>query len=246
MESAHPAPTRNVATLIEASQQFKSKEVMRPTSEIYSSFEQAFDYYNRHLFSNKLPRCVFTLQKKGQSFGFYVQLNYERQDGIECDEIALNPTYFRNQTLTYILANLVHNMVHLAQYHFGTAGRGRYHNREWAEWMKKIGLYPSDSGKPGGAETGDRMSHYVITDGAFEIITKTLIASGFAIPWGETPPPITCSTQSTDTHNASKSGKRVKYTCPICGLNAWAKHDALISCIQDNSKMHADNGREAK
>ena len=26
------------------------------------------------------------------------------------------------------------------------------------------------------------------------------------------------------------SGKRAKYTCPICGLNAWAKPGALFSC----------------
>ncbi len=58
-----------------------------------------------------------------------------------------------------MLATLAHEMVHLWQHHFGKPGRGRYHNKEWAEKMKSIGLQPTTTGKDDGAETGDVMGH---------------------------------------------------------------------------------------
>ena len=35
----------------------------------------------------------------------------------------------------------------------------------------------------------------------------------------------------------AKSGKRVKYTCAQCGLNAWAKHDVKLMCGSDMAAM---------
>jgi len=34
--------------------------------------------------------------------------------------------------------------------------------------MKRVGLHPSTTGRPGGGETGTRVSHYVIPGGGFE------------------------------------------------------------------------------
>ena len=34
-----------------------------------------------------------------------------------------------------------------------------------------------------------------------------------------------------------KNGKRVKYTCPCCRLNAWARHHARLICGGDNTPM---------
>jgi hypothetical protein len=58
-------------------------------------------------------------------------------------------------------------MVHLEQHHFGKASRNGYHNKQWAAWMERIGLMPSNTGEPGGKRTGQRMSHYILPDGAF-------------------------------------------------------------------------------
>ncbi len=35
--------------------------------------------------------------------------------------------------------------------------------------MKAIGLHPSSTGKEGGEETGDRVSHYILPDGPFDV-----------------------------------------------------------------------------
>ena len=77
------------------------------------------------------------------------------------------------------LSTLVHEMVHLWQQHHGKSGRGRYHNREWAEKMKQVGLYPSNTGKPGGREVGQQMTHYVIEGGAFAVAFEALASGGF-------------------------------------------------------------------
>jgi hypothetical protein len=47
--------------------------------------------------------------------------------------------------------------------------------------MKSIGLQPSDTGKPDGKETGQKMNHYTIPGGAFDKATARLLQSGFAL-----------------------------------------------------------------
>lgn len=37
---------------------------------------------------------------------------------------------------------------------------------------------------------------------------------------------------------AGRSGKRSKYTCPECGLNAWAKADVSLMCGECETEMH--------
>jgi hypothetical protein len=69
-------------------------------------------------------------------------------------------------------------MVHLWQYHVGSPSRSGYHNREWADMMKRLGLPPSDTGKPGGRETGQRVTHYIIPDGPFALTCAVLLEDG--------------------------------------------------------------------
>ena len=124
-----------------------------------------------------------------------------------------------------VLSTLVHEMAHLWQHHCGKPGRGRYHNREWAERMKAIGLHPSSTGKEGGQETGDSVGHFIVPGGPFEVAAHELLMRGFAITWTEKPaedaePPIEGaegSGQEPTTPKEPKSGKRVKYTCPPAG-----------------------------
>ena len=42
-----------------------------------------------------------------------------------------------------------------------------YHDKEWAALMKQVGLHPSTTGEPGGAETGWKVTHYIIPRGLF-------------------------------------------------------------------------------
>ena len=107
-------------------------------------------------------------------------------DGEEItDEIALNPSHFRARTTEQNLSTLVHEMVHLWQHHFGKPSRTGYHNKEWAAMMKAVGLIPSDTGAPGGKETGQHVSHYIEADGAFDRACAELVELGFIMPYVE-------------------------------------------------------------
>src|SRR5262249_47443792 len=131
-------------------------------------------------------------------------------------------------------------MTHLWQHHCGKPGRGSYHNRQWADQMKTIGLHPSSTGKKGGKETGDSVSHYIVPAGLFETSAHEPPMRGLAIAWTENPPEpdaalVEGSNKGPDQE--PKNGKRVKYSCPSCGLNAWAKHRIQLVCGADMSPM---------
>jgi len=156
----------------------------------------------------------------------------------------MNPAYFKENNIEETLQTFVHEMVHLWQFHFGKSGRGQYHNRQWAEKMKQVGLYPSHTGKEGGRELGDQMMDYIIEGGAFSKATRTLLSQGFEITWRghrqirrNNPLPLAADANGHLVKPDTKAGKRVKYNCPKCGLNAWAKHEAKLVCGNDNLLM---------
>jgi hypothetical protein len=216
-----------------------SELTIEPTKETYDRFQDAYAYFNRALFEGQLPNCLITLQRSKRSYGYFCGDRFGRDDGLVTDEIALNPRYFRERPADKVLSTLVHEMAHLWQHHFGKPGRGRYHNRQWAERMKLSGLQPSSTGKEGGQETGDCVSHYIVPGGPFEMAANELLMIGFAIAWTEEPPeaaeaPVEGAGGPDKT---AKSGKRVKYTCPSCGLNAWARHRIQLVCGADMTAM---------
>ena len=145
---------------------------MTITKTEYSTLEQAFDYFNSVLFNNKLPAVMITLQHSKQFNGYCWKDKFSVR-GVEGNntktyEIALNPDTFRGRTDKDILSTLVHEMVHVAHYETGKAPKGGYHDKKWGMMMKLIGLHPSNTGAVGGKETGNRMSHYIITGAAFD------------------------------------------------------------------------------
>lgn len=226
---------------------------LRPTQETYDGFQTAYDHFNWQLFDALLPNCLITLQRKGRSYGYFSPKRFVRQDGKASHEIALNPSYFVTRSLEETLSTLVHEQVHLWQDCYATPGRSGYHNRQWAEKMKAIGLHPSDTGKPGGKELGDSMSHYIVEDGPFKRAAADLIKTGYQIEWRE---PVrqrvaalsipgvkvvevieVVGSGSKVAPRGSRGGKRVKYACPECGLNALSRHDANILCGDHMCRM---------
>jgi len=118
----------------------------------------------------------------------------------------------------------------LAKSH-GTPPRGSYHDREWAAKMKEIGLQPSASGLPGGKETGQTVSHYIIPGGPYAKAYAKLKAKGFQLHWESAP---------AGKQARAKRASKTKFTCPECGQNAWAKPDALLgcySCYEQNGEL---------
>lgn len=211
---------------------------IKPTKETYDRLQQAHEVFNKALFGGTLPNALITFQRRKGSFGYFAGARFQNDAGQKADEIALNPMHFASRSQQDILGTLVHEMAHQWQRHEGQPGRGRYHNREWAEKMKAIGLQPSDTGVEGGKETGETLGHYIIPGGPFDVAAGKLLGKGFALTWKDAPEASDPTTGESAAEPATpKSGKRVRYCCPDCDLKAWAKHDVRLLCGTDNVLM---------
>jgi len=211
-----------------------------PTKKTYDSLNSAYDFFNKRLFGRKLPRCLITMQRKNQSYGYFAGGRFGTLDGEEItDEIALNPSHFKARTTEDNLSTLVHEMVHLWQHHHGKPSRPGYHNKEWAVMMKAVGLIPSDTGQEGGRETGQRVSHYVEAGGAFACACAELIELGFEMPYVE------LWDEEKDKTRKKKAASKTKYTCGECGVNAWAKPGVMFICAACDRLLVAEDEEDA-
>ena len=139
------------------------------------NLQRAYEHFNERLFRGMLPPSLLTFQRRRGSDGsFSVRRFAELEPGEVMYEISLNPADLDAETL---LVHLVHQMVHLWQYHFAQRPRTFYHDREWARRMTELGLQPSDTGRPGGKTTGQRMSQYILPDEPFELACRELLAT---------------------------------------------------------------------
>lgn len=228
-----------------------------PTDNAYKELITAYQFFNAELFSNALPDCIITLNRKDRTAGYFSFNRFTDHAQEMTDEIALNPSHFAVRPLIATLSTLVHEMVHLWQYRHGEPGRGRYHNSQWANKMESLGLMPSNTGQPGGKRTGDNMTHYVIDEGQFSHCVKKLLDMDFNLSWHDRFPrsmpdrdnPI--MTMEFPEHGKSiladknynvilpglliappkvkNKSNRHKYTCS-CGNNVWGKPELYITC----------------
>jgi len=122
----------------------------------------------------------------------------------------------------------------------GTPPLGSYHDRECAAKMREIGLEPSTTGLPGGEETGQSVSHYIISGGRYAKAYAKLQTRGFQLHWESAP-----AGKQAKVKRASKA----KFTCSECGQNAWAKPDALLgcyACYEENGENCAHAGQAGR
>lgn len=192
-----------------------------PTREEYTGLQAAFDFFNQKLFDGRLPQVLITLNRKSKAYGYFSpdRFGNRADDKASLDEIALNPDGFIGREDRDILSTLTHEMTHLEQQHFGKPPKKAYHDKKWGDLMKRVGLYPSNTGAPGGKETGSKMTHYIVEYGPYAKAFEELAESGFKLQWQSVPPPPP----------ESKPKSKVKYSCS-CGLNAWAKPGVKLVC----------------
>jgi len=196
----------------------------------YQGFQNAYDFFNRELFAGSLPQVLVTLQRHARTYGYFSPQRFQGRIAEEVvHELALNPDNFTGRTDELILSTLVHEMCHVWQQTHGKAPRKGYHDRQWAAKMKEVGLQPSSTGEEGGAETGQAVSHYIIPEGRFAKAYAKLAAQGFQLHW-----------QSIPASARAKKPTRMKFTCPDCGQNAWAKPDALLICGECSDEKDED------
>lgn len=218
---------------------------MKPTFQIYSELQQAYDHFNRELFDGILPECILLLDNKERRvYGYYSAKQFVNQEGVACDAIAMNPQHFGMRKIIEILQTIVHEMVHLWQFHFGTHKSNKvYHNKEWGAKMELLGLMPSSTGQPGGKKTGQCMADYPIEGGTFLQSCERLITPEYKISWmdrfcvREDGLVSTVHALGIDDEGDSESApekpnksNRIKYTCPECSANIWGRPGLNVVC----------------
>jgi len=223
-----------------------AKTIIDPTKQISEELSFAFDFFNGRLFGNRLRRCLVTLQRQRGSAGYFAAQRYETRDStMIIDEIALNPAIFHMRPVTDIFSTLAHEQVHALQFQYGHPSPDGYHNKEWGDWMERIGLIPSNTGAPGGERTGVRMSHYIGPDGLFARVCAELVAQStvsFVDRWSAqaTQPGIVTVTGGRDQkRRKSKVTSKTRFSCPGCKGNAWGKPDLRIDCRPCRQPMTA-------
>lgn len=215
------------------------------TAVQYMSLAQAFDYLNASLFNSTLPTVLITFQRHANSRGYYSPGMFSARAGASggivdpsqghTDEIALNPDTFKGRTDEEIFSTLAHEMVHLWECSRGRMPKSGYHTAVWADQMERIGLMPSDTGMPGGKRTGPRVTHYIIPGGLFATSYAEIMRRGIRIAWESAP-----KTEASK----SKTKSKTKYTCAMCGLNAWAKPGATLACSKCDMAMICSGGTD--
>jgi hypothetical protein len=219
-----------------------------PTKEIYDFLTQVCNAINKECFSSELPEVLLTVKGKGRVFGYYKKQAFISHDGKIVDEIAVNPAYFATHGFKELLQTLAHEMCHQWQYTCGTPSIRSYHNREFADKMKSIGLMPSTTGKEGGAETGQNMADYMAETGFLPDLYKRLKSEGVIIPWYErlgekvTMQPLTeiapsdvVIPASTEKPSTANNTTRAKYT-------HQCKDDKKPSIIYGKPTLHIKCG----
>lgn len=157
---------------------------MNPTEQLYQALEVAYDFFNNHLFSNTLPKVIFTVQRQKGVMGYFAPERWGTRTGDSCHEIAINPSYIAQSRTIEVLQTLSHEMVHCWQFCHGDPGRRFYHNKEWAMKMIEIGLMPSSTGGPGGKIIGQNMSDYILEDGKFYLACNRLLSQeNYRLNW---------------------------------------------------------------
>lgn len=191
-----------------------------PTRAQFEAYEKMFSYFNERLFGGRLPACLLNFSRRSKTYGFFAPERWERGRDVR-HEISLNPSTLKSRRPIEVASTLVHEMVHLWQHEHGHPSRAGYHNAEWADKMESVGLLPTDTGEPGGARVGQRVTHSIAKGGRFERAFGSMPRE-YTLPW---------ACEETDAVRLTKASKnKVKYTCPGCGTNVWGKPQLAISC----------------
>lgn len=207
----------------------------------YSAFQEAYDFFNTALFDGLLPDVLVTLQRQARSRGYFSPQRFRsRVEEALVHELALNPDCFPGRTDEEICSTLAHEMVHVWQQTYGRAPRKAYHDRQWAAKMKEIGLHPSATGEPGGRETGQSMTHFILQGGRYARAFRELQATGFQLHW---------QSAMAEAGSRVKRTSKTKLTCPECSQNVWAKPGAQVICgvcYSDEGEICVMSAREGE
>jgi hypothetical protein len=97
--------------------------------------------------------------------------------------------------------------------------------------MREVGLQPTSTGEPGGRETGQSVTHYILPDGRYTQAFAKLADTGFLLRWQSLP---------FGKQGRAIISSKTKFSCPACGQNAWAKPGAALICGECFKNMEGE------
>lgn len=218
------------------------------TSKVYGDLQVAYDFFNEELFAGRLPQCLIVFSYHRGAHGYFRPKPFLTRDQLEAfdeweksmesaeaddylsqpgiDEISLNIFHFRERSVRDIMSTLVHEMCHLEQFHFGKPPKRPSHNKEWGAMMKAVGLHPSETGEPGGKETGRKVSHYVVEGGPYDRAFERL--------------PVSLDWVGQLRRKKKKTREpKVTYECPECEARVRGKSGLSIECKDCEATMES-------
>ncbi len=159
---------------------------MKPTLDFYSYLQNAFDFFNEKLFSNELSPVIFTVTRKKNTAGYFREKGWVSEDGQKIHEIAINPQYFITVSPLELYQTIVHEMCHQWQYEYGKPSRKGYHNKEWGDKMRSVGLKPisrdnNQQEKENNTGVGQKVHDEPIKDGKFEKACLDFFKAGYKL-----------------------------------------------------------------
>jgi hypothetical protein len=225
----------------------------KPTVEQAQALQAMFDHFNDALFLGVLPgdRVICTWTRAHQIVaGFLAPRRWSNSEGGHVYELAINANLMRAMSTTDLCAVMVHEMLHLEEVEAGTAGRAGYHKAAYCDRLRALGITPTDpaTNKPLDPGTGAQAVAQVVLDDpstpfrqALDTLPEEAIPPYDSDPeegmpqdqggggQGEEGQPQE-GDAGTPTPAKPRPGTRARFTCPACGLNAWAKHGANLVC----------------
>ena len=192
------------------------KKPLSPALEQTARLVVAFDLFNQELFDGALPPVWLQLRNKPGSYGYFQPNKWASADGSLIDVISLDSRTASERPLKELLSTLAHEMCH--QYVCRVINDGKAtggHGGDWRREMLRIGLPPIQIGA-----TWRSATHSIASDGLFAEVFAKHEAQLKALPWQE------CVKQA----NRGRGLDRVRFQCPTCGSNAWARAAALLMC----------------
>ncbi len=227
-------------------------ETIKPTKEMSEALQSIRDYLNMALFEGMLPECFITLTRnKNVIGGYHSAKQWENEKGDKVAEIGINSNFVVNGDQVTLMNVLIHELLHLDQYAKGTQGRAGYHNQDFADRCKALGLEVTchDKGREG-KETGTAVSTQLTHGGAAQqaiancdidlpFWTSDIIdIDGEGNPTkGEAPAQQGQIVPAPKAKAKGASGSRTKFVCPVCGAAAWGKATLFLICGQCTETM---------
>ena len=201
-----------------------------PTLKLFGALLNAYNYFKKILFINRLSPVVLTLNRNTKSAGYYMPSAWVVESQIILPEININPAMLQLEP-QIVASILVHEACHHLQYMYGKPSRGGYHNKQFAKLMAYMGLMCSDTCMPGGKTTGQRMGHYIINGGLFEQAFQAMPRE-YLIPF-------TSYNGPKKLRHSPRSKNKIKYECPVCDTALWGKPNQNVGCLNCKTKLIA-------